>query len=201
MATLMGRRRKDSSSGQQYSTVVIVVQFSWQLAFHRGKMQFGHSTSSGTEPLCPCAFQDQIASRETHLKFHRKSAERRWLLMRVGAQKQFCLHPIKSKLQLVANCIFNCNNYHPLVLANEVTEWLAEWRHGRTMQLQLPRTFRESSRVGGREVGGYIIISNHPLSRNRSRGWGSALNCNVMARLDEMELREGGQAVKDAFLQ
>lgn len=130
------------------------------------------------------AFQDQIASRETHLKFHRKSAERRWLLMRVEAQKQFCLHPIKSKLQLVANCIFNCNNYHPLVIANEVTEWLAEWRRW-TMQLQLPRTFREARRVGG---GGYII-SNHPLSRNRSRGWGSALNCNVMARLNEMEMR------------
>lgn len=130
------------------------------------------------------AFQDQIASRETHLKFHRKSAQRRWLLMRVGAQKQFCLHPIKSKLQLVANCIFNCNNYHPLVIANEVTEWLAEWRRW-TMQLQLPRTFREARRGGG---GGYII-SNHPLSRNRSRGWGSALNCNVMARLNEMEMR------------
>lgn len=68
------------------------------------------------------------------------------------------------------------------------------------MQLQLPRTFRESRRGGGGGVGGYII-SNHPLSRNRSRGWGSALNCNVMARLDEMEMREGGQAVKDAFLQ
>lgn len=103
----------------------------WQLAFHRRKILIqtfksaGLSNNTYVSCLHSWHFPEHLCTPplKTHYKFHCKSVSTAGQI-EVGPGKTICLRPIKSKLQLVANCRFNCNNYHPLVISSESTEGL-----------------------------------------------------------------------------